>query len=170
MNRYEQRVKELGGQVLGAQHGRQPIHVPEEKLQEVEEQLNATLPPDYREFIRDYGNFYFPGATFPFGGEGWAVKEAASDMFFAISVEGESVAFDIVDWCYYGRFIIETWPHEWMPIAGDGGPTSVVLCIMGKNKGAVAYYANDMAPDSTIELYPVADSFDEFIRLINLRE
>lgn len=54
MNRYAQRVQELGGK---PDPETSPVGASEEELAEVERQLGEELPPDYREFLREFGGY-----------------------------------------------------------------------------------------------------------------
>lgn len=169
MNRYDQRVRELWGEFSHPLVDQPGIHLSEDQLADVEQRLGATLPEDFREFLRDYGCYFFYTTVFPVrpnpdGVQGGSLEKFSGVLYKVVGNDPYDI-FDIVGW-YEGlcRNIVE-WPKEWLPIATGAGSDTVALAIKGEHKGAVYYFFNQWTPNYQ-NMYLVADSFDEFMGLL----
>lgn len=73
----------------------------------------------------------------------------------------------------YHRYVGDDYmPPDMLPIATGGGPNLVCLALSGEHKGSVFYWDHDAAPipyDYSC-LYLISSSFDEFLKLIYLRD
>ena len=176
-NKYDSTVAQLRGQFFKEGLIVPPLH--EEHLNRIEAQLGHHLPDDYREFLRDYAGVGFPSATFPMMEDGES-RWASIFMFYGSSLadiyhQGRR-NFDLEDgykW-YPGLRLVRNisvpvavmeWPEELLRIGSDQGGNEICLALFGFRPGAVFWWRN--APFSDADnLYLVANSFDEFMHLI----
>lgn len=102
MNRYDQRMQELNGELVGAHNGCEPILPTEEDIQKMEKALGVALPDDYREFVRGYEN-YQVDAIFPLQDNPYNVRPGGVGRFYGIvakqhaSLKKNNTSTDIVD-------------------------------------------------------------------------
>ena len=150
MNRYDQRVKELGGKPSYRLNIRRPIALSEAELVALEHELGWLLPADYREFLRDFGGFSF------------------DDFEFYGVMPGE--VLDLLEWhqFYYQRDVM---PAELMPIAIGGGGNNLCIAVSGQNRGAIYFWIMEEAtmPGSYDNTKFVANSFDALMQSDYLR-
>ena len=144
MNRFEPKMRALHATPRGFRQGTQPIHLTEEQIQEAESWIECRLPEDYREFIKDFGDFCLH-AVFPVR-EGY-LSEASIGEFSTI---GNCAG-------YVGR------DPQWFPddsiYIGISGNLPTHLFFKGEKKGKV--YIRDYD-----DFCLVADSFTEFMELL----
>lgn len=160
MNSYEPRMRELKGMLLGYKQGEKPVRVSEEEIANAERQLGASLPADYREFVRDFGMFYFLIVTFPLpaNSEGWESGSVGS--FNGIFSDPNKMSFDLLT-VYNSMFGgIDAWPENFIPIAVGNGTSSVAMSFKGEDKGCVYDFVE------FTYFFLVAESFDEFMQLL----
>lgn len=154
----------------------------EEQLKEVEALIGHSLPTDYREFLRDYGG-YIINADYPVQAEGQIRYECVSNFYRAAPqpsaiVDGYRTCLEVYEpdpWIvdlYPGLSLVRSmegieelgWPEELFPIADSGGGSQICLALFGLRPGAIFFWRN--SPHFGENLYLVADSFDEFMHLL----
>lgn len=137
-------MRELHATLRGFNRGAQPKHLTEDQIQQAEAVVGARLPEDYREFIKDFGDFCL-FALFPV--RGGRLSEVSIDEFHSVA------AF----LSYYNG------DPQWFPdgaiCIGMSGNLHIFLFFKGKDKGKVRIRHE-------IEFYLVADSFTEFMDLL----
>ncbi len=187
MNKYAERVRQLKGKAHSAVYEDELLQLTEANLQHVERELGHPLPADYREFVRDYGGVDFlHGVTFPVN----HFCEGSLELFYGVAPD--DLAVGLVDSYYqrrdsFVRWPIElvpgaklvrnmnestreiAWPTELLPIGMDAGNNQICLSLAGLRTGAVFLWLN--APSyGDQNVYLVADSFDEFMQSLYLRD
>jgi len=161
MTRFEQRMKELDYSIL---HYREREEGDVEfRIQEIEKRLGQRLPPDYREFLADYGGSTFSD-TFeaPITEPGHFDEYACPTAFLGFykpKSDGSPHSLDLPDNIRYYKDRV---PTESIPIAQAIGGNLILLGVAGRDRGKVCYWDHE-----TSDVFAVADSFAEF--LANLR-
>lgn len=153
----------------------------EAHLDKVEAQLGYPLPEDYREFLRDYAGIYLsPVAIITndnsvLGGESiWGFENSTqtrnlADSYFQI-LEGCTEACgnpggDVFPGIHLIRDVphpveVLGWPEELLPIGWDQGGNEFGLALFGLRPGAIFKF------NFTDDIYLIANSFDEFMHLL----
>lgn len=165
----------------------------EERILRLEEELSCKLPADYRDFLKDYGGCLFSN-TWRFPLNNTLIEHGGVSLFFGVFpqiVYGADL-FTIYknacdsDWqtdIFSGLMLIrkleefeftstaaeETtwvmWPAELLPIADSGGNDMTCIILSGEQTGHIYYWIN--APDPMEpNIYHVANSFGEFVRML----
>ncbi len=167
MNRYAQRVAELGGRFLHTE--KQPnVTLSEEQLKAFEETIGYALPDDYREFLKEFGGYGFINeivyrlANIPDGRTLGAV-----DTFYGIFPF--SSMMDLLT--RYHNYVDEQLiGPELLPITDEGGGfDAICLFLDGEKKGSVhLFYSEDAVNRLDYSyLYPISDSFEAFLHLLH---
>jgi hypothetical protein len=73
-------------------------------------------------------------------------------------------------WKYQDDVDAGVMPPDMLPIGCDGGGNQMCICISGTNPDKVYFWYHDEAgsPFDYSCLYLIADSFDEFMRLLHV--
>jgi hypothetical protein len=170
-NRYAQKVEALKGKFIDYNQGLQPVHVSDEQMQKIEGELNASLPEDYTEFIRDYGDYgFFYGTTFPVEPNAHRIESGGLEEVYGAVPGWQNSENGLVG--IYRSFCghMNKWPHNWLPIGAAGRDDRIALSIAGEDKGAV-YLIVEHLWETGEGAFRVASSFDEFIQsLYNVDE
>jgi hypothetical protein len=140
----------------------EPVPVRDDDIRSFEEELGCPLPASYRLFLKKYGLAAGKGDTrFSTGGE----VASAVDVFYGFK-PGDN--YDIRDnWESYSDEL----PGNLLPIAsGSGG--QFLLSLAGEDKGTIYWWLPEYGPvDSTDDLEPVSDNFDQFVNsLVSVEE
>lgn len=173
MNRYDKRMRELRAEMVRGRQGVQPITLSEADLQRVEREIGHPLPPDYREFLRDYGCYNLFVAFWcreMYGTGDWG----GISLFFGLIPENSSpwpyeVTYDLL-WTY--NVLKRYAPFGLLPIGSDDGGNPTCLAISGGHIGAVYYWDRTVSWDASdgSGIYFIADSFDEFMQMLKTQE
>lgn len=165
-NRYDLYVKDLRGKLVGDIYGKQPIHVTETEMQQVEQELGASLPGDYREFISDYGHYaFYQVVRFPVEPNSAGINHGILQEIYGAVPSWQNDGYGLVA-IYRSSFDIPVWQSNWLPIAEAGRDDRLVLSIAGEDKGAVYLFVDHLWDSGEQFLFHVADSFDEFMQLL----
>ena len=140
-----------------------------DEIAQVEEQIGANLPKEYRAFLEHYNGGYpepdrfrfhakYMGNSFenhPFG------ERAILDRFLGVYI-GEFDNLKTYLKVYKGRI-----PSNMIPVAHDPGGNLVCLAIKGDDYGKVFYWRHDEeVEDGEIpdykNIYYIADNFEQF--------
>ena len=172
MNRYEHLMKHLGAEIVRARQGVKSIILQEEDLWQVENRLGCSLPPDYREFLRDYG-CYELYSFFRCSCRSNLVWEGIA-LFYGVIPENSSpfpfdLTFDLLE-IFEGLDSFK--PKELLPIGGDSGANEICLVISGEDVGKVFYWNRGQVWSTTDihDLCLVSNSFDEFMSSLKTEE
>ena len=157
-------MQELGAEQLGIREGRVLPPISDERLAETERELSTSLPPDYREFVRDYGFYGVDTPTFLIRGKTTGDRIGDVSDFRGISQIPFFRDTDIISHRQTLVENIEEWSSDWIPIANAGNCT-IALAISGTHYGKVFFFET-----SSGEHYDIADSFDEFMSLLTPAE
>lgn len=182
-NRYQDIVENLECVFDFLPPGSYPEPIPDEQLSIIEVELDHRLPADYREFLRDYGGCGLSGVHFPIVKDSEYETEASVFFFYSgisegsdivggyrLSLESDSI-FPINE--YPGLSLVRdvedrneeiAWPKELLAIACDMGGNQICLALSGLRPGAIFQWMN--APGDGQNIYLIAQSFDEFMRLL----
>ncbi|MDQ3815219.1 MAG: SMI1/KNR4 family protein, partial [Armatimonadota bacterium] len=173
MNRYDERMQELRGEIIRASKGAQPIKLSDESLQSIERTIGHSLSTDYREFLRDYGcyglyAFFRCGRSL--GGEWGSIRAfyglTPKDLLYP---DSSYPLYDTtLDLLYNYEGFKNLKPVELLPIGDDPGGSQICLAIAGDHIGSVYFWDRVEAWSTTdyFGIYFVANSFDEFMRLL----
>lgn len=178
MNRYDEIVKKLEGKPKSwvAGEAGQAIHLTEEQLDEMERTSSIILPPDYREFLRDYGNYTFdrilnfsmqpnphprPDLSPDYNSYHSNSEGRLGSLFGYLPSVPNAFQSSIED---QHQNTEGEWPLDCLPIGG-GEIDMLGLAVSGKHVGCVYYFALWQQED-----YLVAHSFDEFMHKVTLLE
>lgn len=164
MNKYSQRVQELKGKFLLLPE-MQPIILSEGDLQAIEGDLGYSLPTGYREFLSRFGGYYL-GVEYPITrpiGE----QSASLGVIYGYKTGSYNLLRNYHD--DLDNMVISP---ILLPIAYDLGGNKTCLFLAGKRAGTIHWWYSDeaTAPYDYSNLYPIADSFDEFMQLLYLYE
>ena len=164
MNKYQHRINELGGRFVYENVGELPVELSEEELQSVEAALGHPLPPDYREFLRDFGGYWFYGISYPLRRTSPYVPEGYLGSFYGLRI---GPTLDILA-RHEDDLASQVIGPEMLPIARDAADNQICLFLSGPQKGSVHFWYAEGAssPFNYGNLYQVADSFDDFMQLI----
>ncbi|RYX83801.1 hypothetical protein EON83_12680 [bacterium] len=157
----------------------------DEELVEMENRLGYILPEDYRNFLRylrTHGYFHLASVSYPFVQEQANVEgrifvfddnpvnnyflfieNLSVDPFPASSLRGLRLVRNMEGIEYVG------WPEELLPIACDMGNNMICLALSGFHPHAVFWF-NSNPNDDNSNIYLVANSFDEFMHLLQKGE
>ncbi|RYZ84237.1 MAG: SMI1/KNR4 family protein [Proteobacteria bacterium] len=143
MNRYYERVGELGGELSGKLRFDPPAIPTEVDLNNLEKVIGVSLPADYREFLKEFGGF---------------------DIGFEFYGVMPGKQLDLLDWheLYHRREIMV---EELMPVAVNLGGNQLCIALSGENKGAIYFFILTEAtvPASYDNCELVASSFDDLM-------
>jgi len=183
VNRYDQIMADLDAG-YGFRKGAEWVHLSEVELAQVERELGYELPPDYREFLRDYGNAVpIGGACFTLEENIDGLRQGRVGIFYGA---GNRIrGYDIVEEneggaptcgeplrikdCASALLIMDIqpglieveWPSYFLKFGEDGG-TIVYLVLDGPRKNWVIYGENDGCV-GVQKFYIAARSFEEFM-------
>ncbi len=165
MNRYWQRIEELAGESYSVGIGQQPVLLSEEELQAFEQSIGYSLPMDYREFLKKFSGYTFFGVYYPIQRRPDLVTSASLGMFYGFKI-GSTLDLLL---CYQGDLNNMVIAPELLPIACDRAGNQVCIFLDGPRKGTIHFWLSDRAtaPYDYSNLYPIADSFDEFMTLLH---
>lgn len=168
MNRYDQRMKELGATIPYADTGGQELTLSEAELQSIEAKISYSLPLDYREFLHNYGGYsvyaFFPCEPYE-GGD----ANIISGFYGLMPKDHPSIHYsftlDIIG--MYDALSLYK-PVELLPIGDDPGGSQICLVLAGEHKGAVYFWDRIEAwnTEDFTGVHFIASSFDEFIHLL----
>ncbi len=160
MNKYENRVRELGGRFYLRQEF-EPHPLSETDLASVETKIGYPLPADYREFLRDFGGYRF-WASFPLRHGPDDYEEGDVGIMFGFRMG----SYDLVGF-HFDSLLNEVIAPELLQLTRDE-MGSVCLFLDGPRKGKIyLWYAEEVrAPYDYANLYFIANSFDEFMNLL----
>lgn len=163
MNKYEQRVRQLtyfGGNLPP----QTPNTLPEAELKAVEGELGHSLPSDYRQFLRDYGDFFVASSVEIPEPKPNGPSYGGVEFFYGVT---PSTPFRDLLTKYRRRG--PGWPPEYLPIAeGQNGYTCLV--IAGDEKGTIYLWnCGDTGGAEPENFHFVARSFHEFMHLLDPR-
>jgi len=153
----------------------------------METDLACSLPRDYREFLQDYGGFVFGRAEFSIQPNADGVSASGLDSFIGFHPD----EFRSGDDYYCGllsmgeMWDVETtsgvrlvkpvsegasiaWPRELLPVAVNAGGSWICLALAGLRPGATFFWVNSGNYGQNV--YVIADSFDDFMQSLYLRE
>lgn len=190
MNKYEQRVKELRGRFinsfdeellssltaerclsLASEFGdlQSPDHrekLSENEMQDIERNIGHVLPSDYREFLMDFGGYSFSNVRYPVKKEENEVKTAELSYFYGLKV---GTTADLLR-TYRGDVANQVMAPELLPIATSGAGSRICLFLTGEREGSVHFWRQEQAvvPYDYSNLYAIANSFDEFMNVLEL--
>lgn len=153
MNRFEPKMRQLYATLRGFADGREPIHLTEDQLQKAEERLGSRLPEDYREFIRDFGDFTL-NAVIKSQEENY---RCGVGEFTYIGSEQVKRSYDD-SISYYLEEDVQYWEKGAICIGMDGN-VPIFLFFEGENNGRI--YFKDYE-----DLIFVANSFEEFMEML----
>lgn len=173
-NIVEQKIKELGG--IESALGGPTVPMLESQLLEIEKTIEATLPVEYREFIKEYGANKFatlvifrPQVNLP--DEISSSGCGCFDYFFG--ADNEEGAYSL-KWAF--NAYRDRMPESLFPIGGDLGGGVICIGISGDHLGKVFYWdqsnevdSDDFEEGSDIEkmmfqnVHIAANNFREFI-------
>ena len=184
-------AERLGGLCPAGLGGFNPLT--EADIEEVEQQIGATLPTQYRLVLRKYGALTFNGRSeddpYVYFQSIESLPDyitskrhlAILDFFYgATQVKGPSGLQTQIKF-FHGRI-----PETMIPIAGDGGAGQICLGIKGDDVGKVFYWdlANEPLDEETYledfgkpipaeakrqNVHLIAESFDDFLGQLVLR-
>lgn len=162
MNLYDDRMQNLRAYDVT---GEGPHNLSEDELENLEQQLGARLPADYRAFLTKYGGYAFDHlVTFPYRQPFAGGDRGVLNVFFG-NLPGDS--YDLLKNLNTYRNRI---PSDLRPIASDPGGNIIALAIQGENKGKVYFWDHEeeeMVEESKTpgysNVYLVANSFDELL-------
>lgn len=150
---------------INYRHLRPPEPVTDHELHAFEQQVGHPLPPGFRLFLVKYGltagknDVRFTNQDNP------EEVETSVDVFYGFKA---GYHYDIRDcWETYS----EDLPGHLLPFAtGSGG--QFLLSLAGDDQGTVYWWLPEYGPvESTDDLEPVADSFDQFVNsLVSVEE
>lgn len=150
MNHYDERVKELEGNLSYRLNVRQSIMLSEAELRALEHELGAPLPAYYREFLRDYSGINIFGFN-----------------FYGV-MPGESLDLLYMHQHYHQHEIMHS---ELAPIAVNIGGNHLCIALSGSRKGAIYFWILEEAtvPASYDNTELVAESFDALMQSDHLQ-
>jgi hypothetical protein len=167
-------VRDLQGKQAGIKIWGISPPLSSEELDDVERQLGAKLPDDYREFLTDYGMYAFSQGVFcPVPPNQIGEKQAPVEFFYGVDrTAGQRADDDLLDAYRLSASRALDSPDIWPPLAEDG--TSSVLPIVGNSGGSFICLKIKGDELGTVDYFPpwgrgaihLADSFDEFIHLL----
>ena len=186
-NKYDGIMRALRGKFSARYEGEQPVSLPEEHLAEVEAQLGYSLPSDYREFLRDYGDFHFTGVAFPLQENPDDFTEAILFLTYGATMNRSGIVEAYKDVREQGAiWELETnsgvrlmspvekgiefveWPQGLLPIGADPSANTIALSLTGSSAEAVFLWIGSDSFGQNV--YLVADSFDDFMHSLYLKE
>ena len=124
-----------------------------EDVRKVEEELRRQLPADYREFVVQYGNTSFEGASY---------LGAGVEVFFGIRANGDE-DYDLLSRWRDAKGAI---PARFIPISEDAGGNLICMAVSGDDSGTI-YWCDHEDPEYREFLSP---DFDTFIRGIEVED
>lgn len=152
----------------------------EAHLDKIESDLGYSLPRDYREFLRDYaGVLLEPSAIFPlikgdystearlWGFSDSREERSLADVYYQVLKNCMEMSGGPGEDVYLGIHLLRDapepieemgWPEELLPIGYDMGGNTFCLALFGLRPGAIFQFGGD--------IYLIADSFDEFMHLL----
>jgi hypothetical protein len=168
MSKYEEKIKYLPFRYLDEGDHKQPT---EQNIKQIEDQIGYTLPPNYLDFLINYGGIAFNSyVEFPYlEACPWGDK-GMIDVFFGIL----DSTYDLIRnfKTYRGRV-----PFNFLPIASDPGGNIICLEINDNNKGRVYFWDKDQEEMVNIgeeprysNIYLIENSFDDFINSLELMQ
>lgn len=160
MNRYHYLMQELTDFGDAPLEKQSPNPVSEEELDAVEKSLGSSLPPDYREFLRQYGGFNVH--------KSFSIPESHS------SGRREDIGgFLDAKSPFAHRPSMESY-DELLPLApiaiGFGEKGYILLALSEVEKGCIYFWDRGENP-SNVEsenIHLVANTFDDFIKSLHL--
>lgn len=155
MNKYRDKMRRLKGEPVYPPSRGIKSQLSEHELQQLEVQLGYILPADYREFLQDYG-FYLTLAVYPVKAAPGAPERTISMFYGSSEKSPEGLAAMFRTMC-----LDEDWPSEFLPMGSDAGSNQIAIALTGENRGKVYFFGNQSR-----DLYLVAESFDEFMNLL----
>jgi cell wall assembly regulator SMI1 len=132
-------------------------------LSDLEKKLEVSLPPDYRNFLLQYGGGQPLNTVFESKNEnGDVLRKIWIDVFLGNSGNRGSELFS------RHAALSDRIPSDFIPVGQDGGGNYICLGISGKNYGKVFMWWKDgEAPVGTKPSYKnmehIADSFEQFV-------
>ena len=151
-------------------------------LNAIEAPIGHALPEDYREFLRKYAGIRTRYVTFPMWCDGEMTREGICQFYGASAVDVYNLFQDNLDSSieieyYPGINLVKTipedwdamgWPKELLPIGYSDGLNCICLALFGHQPGAIFFWLSN--PTRAQNLYLIANSFDEFMRLLERDE
>lgn len=135
----------------------------EEEIEQLESQTGISLPVDYKAFLLEHNG----GEPDPseFQTKDGKVQSFVSYFLPISNLVDDNLLEEIEGLSQAGQI-----PSNLIPIATDPADNRIVLSVEGKERGKVYYWAWDEEDDNHIASYKyirlIADSFDDFIRLL----
>lgn len=180
MNKYEQRVRDLEGAFVDQGAGRQPIPATDLDIDAVERKIGAALPPDYREFLRNYGLISFISVMVPVQATGapWAQNPPGEWMGVGVLYSATpDDAYGLLENYFTYQEFEQRMPPELLPIADVGDGSQMCMAVADNPEGHVSYgaiYFWDRSGGTPTIPYSedysnvhfIAASFDEFMHLL----
>lgn len=134
----------------------------ESVIQEVETELGATLPEEYRAFLLDGDGgvltqpcmikrtYYFALGEFFSAGDGGPCDQSIMDVWGS----------------YVGRM-----PDEFIPVVGDAAGNMFCIGISGEYRGQIyawdqEFEVKDGGEATTTNMHPLADNFNDFLDIL----
>ncbi|RYX85908.1 hypothetical protein EON83_03900 [bacterium] len=162
----------------------------EDDLQRIEAKLGHRLPKDYREFLRNYPGITSNNAAIPINFEGHienlrlygfcgsTQQNDLADFYFFVkgNLEGDDENCNL-EW-YPGLVLLRDiakypeaigWPEELFPIAVDWAANLICIALGGLRPGAIFFWKS-LPMEGRQNLYLVADSFDRFMNMLQMRD
>lgn len=166
MNRFAKRIEELTDPDVNEVNEEEQHTASESQLRHLEQELNISLPEDFREFMRDFGGIWLSdnrcrrAALYHLGDYRWG--RASVNLFYDVD--------ELLKQATYQRknsYI----PSELMTIAEDGN-VRLFLAVAGLWKGTIYQWYPNSFPDP-LRYYPelevVTRSFEDFLQVLRLR-
>ena len=145
-----------------------PVEISE--LKKFEKSLKVSLPKDYRDFLKEYGNntmtFYRSVCYQPRKKSPLADKDGYDgfDLFYGLEKDG----YDLNEMLktYKGRI-----PDSFIPIAEAPGGDQILLGIKKDSQyGKIYFWDHESRGTNEDDIYLIADSFNDFIKSFELDE
>ena len=187
----QDRFARLGG--IRPAIGNRAIPMTEDELRMIEQQIGVALPEEYRDFLAMHGASSFRGAS---PDNPWIVFRPVKPLPASISSTGDGLLDVLYGSAQMGneavsllariRFYAGRLPLNMIPIGDDGIGNQILLGVKGKERGKVYFWDQQNEPpdeDDYFEdyrtrmpdeirfrnLHPVADSFGDFLRRLDLK-
>jgi hypothetical protein len=167
MNKYAQIIQELKGEFIYHSSGRERVPVTQTDLDAVEKRIGYTLPPDYREFLQDFGA-YRVYASFSISNPPQELRGGADVYVFYGLNAGYSV--DLIE-LFEDNLLNSVIAPDLLPISGcEVGQACIFLD--GPRIGQVYFWYREEVFEGYdySNLYFIANSFDDFIKNLRLIE
>lgn len=164
MNRFSPRMTDLGYSIL--QPSQRDTGDTAAQIAKYEAAIGASLPPDYKDFLAEFG-----GATFadtyeaPITEPGHAGDYACPEVFFGFYRPDQGQKARHFDLNASLSAFKSRIPDGFIPIARAIGGNLILLGVAGPQKGTVYYWDHE-----TQEVWLVAKDFTNFMTNLQLAE